>query len=225
MRFFLAELKVKGFEMKKLKNIISVALLIFVWNQNAFAVNSWQFKVFYGDQEIGEHHFFVEEQGDKRKVMIEANFNIDILFINVYSYKHKNTEIWQDSCLSSIESSTDDNGDKFIVSGTSGNDVFKIDSKLGVDEMDGCINTFAYWDMKFLENDFLLNSQTGEVVDVDISFIESEKKLIRNKMVNTNKYEIKTDDFNIDLWYSDSGEWVALNSTTQDGTTLRYQIK
>lgn len=211
--------------MKQLKNTMLISLLILVWNQNTYAVNSWQFKVFYGDQEIGEHHFVVEEEGGKRKVMIEADFNIDIFFINVYSYKHKNTEIWKDSCLRTIESSTDDNGDKFIVTGIDKDDVFKVVSKLGVDEVDGCVNTFAYWDMSFLENESLLNSQTGEIVDVDISFVANEKIRVRNKIVNTKRYEVRTDDFNIDLWYSDGGEWVALNSTTQDGTTLRYQIK
>ena len=71
----------------------------------------------------------------------------------------------------------------------------------------------------------MLNSQTGEIVDVDISFVADEKILVRNKMVNAKRYELKSDEFNIDLWYSDKDEWLALNSTTKDGTMLRYQIK
>ncbi|MDH5368608.1 MAG: DUF6134 family protein [Gammaproteobacteria bacterium] len=211
--------------MKKLINIISIALLIVGWNESLYAVNSWQFEVYYGDQQIGEHHFNAEKVGDMHKIMIEADFNIDILFINVYSYKHKNIEIWKDACLSSIESTTDDNGEKFKVVGMVNDDVFKVDTKHGIDEIEGCVNTFAYWDMRFLDSDYLLNSQTGEIVDVEISFISTEKILVRNKMLSTKRYKVKSDDFNIDLWYSESGDWVALNSTTQDGTTLRYQIK
>ena len=207
------------------KNRLTIFLLFFVWGQSSFAMNSWNFKVFYGDQEIGEHHFSLQKEGDRKKVMIEANFNIDILFINVYSYKHKNTEIWQDSCLSSIESSTDDNGEEFITSGKIENDVFKINSIQGPNEVEGCVNTFAYWDKNFLENEELLNSQTGEIVDVEISFVADEKILVRNEMVDAKRYELKSDEFNIDLWYSDKDEWLALNSTTKDGTMLRYQIK
>ena len=67
----------------KLKNILMILLLFLVWSQSSFAMNSWNFKVFYGDKEIGEHHFSLQKEGDKRRVMIEADFNIDILFINV----------------------------------------------------------------------------------------------------------------------------------------------
>lgn len=211
--------------MKLLKNIISIAFLLLAWNHNSYAVNSWQFKVFYGDQEIGEHHFSLKNEGDNRKVEIAANFNIDIFFINFYSYKHKNIEIWKGSCLNSIESSTDDNGEQFITRGKSEDEVFKIDSKLGANEVVGCVNTFAYWDKNFLDNEELLNSQTGEIVDVDISYVADERILVRDKMVNAKRYAVKTDEFNIDLWYSDNNEWLALNSTTKDGTTLRYQIK
>lgn len=225
MHFSQVVLNNKGAEMKQLKNIITVAFLILVWNQNAFAMNSWQFKVFYGDQEIGEHHFSLQKEGDKQKVMIEADFNIDILFINVYSYKHKNTEIWKGSCLSSIESLTDDNGEESFAKGKSENDIFKIDSTQGANEVDGCVNTFAYWDKNFIDNEALLNSQTGEIVDVEISYVADEKILVRDKMVNAKRYVLKSEEFNIDLWYSDKDEWLALNSTTKDGTTLRYQIK
>ena len=199
--------------------------MFFAWGQSSLAMNSWNFKVFYGDQEIGEHHFSLQKEGDKKKVSIEAEFNIDILFINVYSYKHTNTEIWQGSCLSSIESLTDDNGEEFITKGKFENEVFTIDSKQGANAVDGCVNTFAYWDKNFLDNETLLNSQTGEIVDVDISYVTDEKILVRDKMVNAKRYALKSDEFNIDLWYSDNDEWLALNSTTKDGTTLRYQIK
>jgi hypothetical protein len=209
----------------KLKNILVILLLFFAWSQNSFAMNSWNFKVFYGDKEIGEHSFFLQKEGDKRKILIAADFKIDILFINVYSYKHRNTEIWEGSCLSTIESITDDNGEAFITNGKYENGVFKINSKQGTNEVVGCVSTFAYWDKSFLDNEVLLNSQTGEIVDVDISFVADEKILIRDKVVNAKRYKLKSDKLNIDLWYSDENQWLALNSITKDGTNLRYQMK
>lgn len=207
------------------KHISALALFLTLWVQNVHAVESWQFKVFYGDTEIGEHHFNVVKIDDKQKVEINADFNVDILFINVYSYKHNNIETWKDSCLNSIDSSTIDDGETFLVEGFDEKGTFKIKSNLGYEEVDGCVKTFAYWDKRFLDSEALLNSQTGEYVDVDISFVADEKLLVRNEIIDTKRYEIKTDEFNIDLWYSDKNEWVALHSTTQDGTKLRYQIK
>ncbi|MBT6467580.1 MAG: hypothetical protein HOK50_07980, partial [Kordiimonadaceae bacterium] len=87
------------------------------------------------------------------------------------------------------------------------------------------VSTFAYWDKSFLDNEVLLNSQTGEIVDVDISFVADEKILVRDKVVNAKRYKLKSDKLNIDLWYSEENQWLALNSITKDGTSLRYQMK
>jgi hypothetical protein len=211
--------------MKQKKSISAFILLCTVMFQPIYAMESWQFKVFYGDTEIGEHHFKRVKDNGRQKVEINADFNVDIFFINVYSYKHNNIEIWKDSCLNSIESSTIDDGEKYLVAGVNEDGVFKIKSNLGYEEVDGCVKTFAYWDKGFLDSESLLNSQTGEIVDVDISFVADEKLLVRNKEISTKRYAVKTDEFNIDLWYSEKNEWVALHSTTQDGTKLRYQIK
>jgi hypothetical protein len=211
--------------MKAQKHISAFIIFLTMLVQNVYAVESWEFKVFYGDTEIGEHHFNLVNNNDREKVEIKADFNVDILFINVYSYKHNNIEIWKDSCLNSIESSTIDGGEKYLVEGVDEKGTFKIKSNLGYEEVDGCVKTFAYWDKEFLDSESLLNSQTGEIVDVDISYVADEKLLVRDKIIDTKRYEVKTDEFNIDLWYSDKNEWVALHSTTQDGTKLRYQIK
>ncbi|MCW8988807.1 MAG: DUF6134 family protein, partial [Gammaproteobacteria bacterium] len=198
--------------MKVHKHISIFALCLTILVQHAYAVESWEFKVFYGDTVIGEHHFNVVENDDNKKVEIKADFNVNIFFINVYSYKHKNIEIWKDSCLNSIESSTSDDGRNFLVEGADDKGTFKIKSNLGYEEVDGCVKTFSYWDKEFLDSEALLNSQTGEYVDVDISFVANEKLLVRNEIIDTKRYEVKTDEFDIDLWYSDKDEWVALHS-------------
>ena len=207
------------------KGISIIIILMLAYVPSLYAVGSWKFKVFYGDTEIGEHHFNLVKNKGSEKVEIKADFNVDILFINVYSYTHNNIEVWKNSCLNSIESSTIDGGDEYLVKGINENGTFKINSNLGYEEVDGCVKTFSYWDKTFLESESLLNSQTGEIVDVDISYVADEKLLVRDEFIDTKKYKVKTDEFNIDLWYSDKNEWVALHSTTQDGKKLRYQIK
>ncbi len=39
------------------------------------------------------------------------------------------------------------------------------------------------------------------------------------------RYALETRDFRIDLWYSPSKEWLALESRTESGRTIRYQIQ
>lgn len=211
--------------MKFLKKYTLLILLLLLTGNYAYAVDSWKFKVFYDDSEIGEHEFLRTHDNGGQKLTITADFNIDILFINVYSYKHRNVEKWNGQCLISINALTDDNGEIFEVNGKAEEKIFKLKTKYNEENIDGCVKTFSYWDNSILDSDTLLNSQTGELVDVDISFVANEEILVRNKLVSTRRYNLKTEDFTIDLWYSDNGEWVALNSITSDGAKLHYKIQ
>jgi len=211
--------------MKNLKLIISIFLTSLLANGAIANTKVWDFKVFYGESEIGQHVFEVDKTMDKSNVTIKATFDLSIFFIPVYSYRHNNTELWKGNCLHSIKSTTDDNGESFSVSGKETGDYFAIEKNGSNEEYSGCVKTFSYWDIDILESEELLNAQTGEVLDVEIDFVANEKKVIRNKEINTKRYILKTDEFNIDLWYSDDDEWVALNSITKDGGELSYVIQ
>jgi len=212
-------------KMSILKNITFMMSLFLAAGNFAYAVDSWRFKVFYDDSEIGEHTFSRATGTESQRITIKADFNIDIFFITVYRYKHRNIEQWQGECLVSINSLTDDNGDMFEVKGGIKGEVFNLKANERKENVDGCVKTFAYWDIDVLESDALLNAQTGEIVDVDISFIGHEEILVRNELMRTKRYKLKTEDFTIELWYSDKNEWVALNSITSDGAKLRYKIQ
>ena len=50
--------------------------------------------------------------------------------------------------------------------GTITDDGFQLSTNEGDTTLPGCISTFAYWDKSFLQHDQLLNSQTGEYLEV-----------------------------------------------------------
>ena len=70
----------------------------------------WLFRVYLDDREIGFHEFSVRERDGRFDVETTANFDVNILFFNAYSYNHKNRETWSGNCLEGIEAVTDDNG-------------------------------------------------------------------------------------------------------------------
>jgi len=207
----------------KFIQIITLTLLL---APISHANNSWRFKVFYDDTEIGEHIFKTSSIQNKTNVTIVAEFNVKVFFINAYNYQHTNYETWNGECLSSIYSSTDDNGEQQYVKGQADKDNFIIKTASGDNTINkNCIKSFSYWDVDILQSKQLLNSQTGELTPVDISFVSREDLIVRGIPTKTKRYVLKTKEFTIDLWYSNNNEWVALNSTTADGTNLRYQIQ
>jgi len=186
----------------------------------------WRFKVSLNKKEIGYHDFLVSGQGDQRMVKISADFDVKFLFFNAYSYDHDNLEIWKDGCLQQIESETDVNGDLLKVVGGTVTDGFSVTANESSPTTisSSCVRSFAYWDPAFLESKQLLNSQTGEIVDVDITDIGQESLVIDGQSVDAMRYQIAMKDGPITLWYTlDTMEWLALEAATEGGRTLRYE--
>jgi hypothetical protein len=61
-------------------------------------------------------------------------------------------------------------------------------------------------------------------VNVTVTPGGEEALLVRGNPVMARRYALRGPDLAIDLWYSPSNEWLALESTTEGGRRLRYQI-
>ena len=68
--------------------------------------NKLQFIAYLDDQEIGYHHFEIIDRANETVVLTQAEFDVRFMFIPVYSYEHKNREVWSNGCLLSLESET-----------------------------------------------------------------------------------------------------------------------
>ena len=185
----------------------------------------WNFRVFLDDREIGQHEFRVARDGGVQRVEIDARFDVKILFINAYRYRHNNVETWRDGCLVSIESSTDNNGQLVDVSGQIGQDGFEVAAAGEAEAFaDRCVKTFAYWNPAILSSSRLLNAQTGELVDVVVEELGVDEVRADELRLPAIKYRIRMDEGSIDLWYHrDSGDWLALEAPTESGRILRYE--
>jgi len=185
--------------------------------------STWRFKVFLDDKEIGYHNFFVAEHKGVKQLKSVANFEYKLLFVRLFHYEHENSEIWTGDCLQSINSRTDVNGEPFRVDGRREAGQFRVDSKGGEASLPECVMSFAYWNPKFLEQSFLLNTQDGEFLEVDISTPVFEELEVLGVSRPSYRYRLAAGALNLDLWYSTNNEWLALESEVQGGRTLRYE--
>jgi len=205
---------------------LALALLLPLADHSALAVaaapaREWRFKVFLEDSPIGEQTFRVTEEGPRSIVRIEASLDVKILFFTAYSYRHENEEVWEDGCLTSIRTKTDDNGEPFRVSGSRSGEAFLVETADGTESLPGCVHSFAYWNLDRLRNPRLLNSQTGKYEPVSVREIGQETLRYRGSDVRARRYALESAEFRIDLWYSEENEWLALESL-RGGRTLRY---
>jgi len=210
-------------------NIWFISLCGFFWLSTAMAFTSapqqWRFKVFLDEQEIGYHIVTVNPEKTRATVQIEASFDVKFLFFTAYRYQHNNRETWENNCLSTIESHTNDNGDTFYVTGQSEDQLLALNTHNGPQSLQGCVRTFAYWDPRLLQARRLLNAQTGEYLDVATDFIGNEELNINGNSILAKRYRLQSTDIVIDLWYSQNMHWLALQTTTESGNQLRYQLE
>lgn len=190
----------------------------------AAASDRWEFEVLLNDKEIGLHTFDVTPTEDGRRLETEASFDVRFLFVTAFSYRHQNTEVWQNGCLSSIDAVTDNNGEQLAVNGDATQDNFDVETPRGSETLSGCVRTFAYWNPEILNADRLLNSQTGEYEAVDVVYAGSDTVEIGDTAIDADRYTMSAKGGDISLWYStDDQRWLALEAPAKGGRTIRYR--
>ena len=191
----------------------------------ATETRDWRFEVLLDDKQIGYHDFNVTDDGQRQVLETEASFDVKFLFITAFRYRHQNTEVWNDGCLSSIAAATDNNGDLLEVDGRQVDDAFRLSRDSGEATLEDCVQTFAYWNPAILDAERLLNSQTGEYESVSVEFEGEDRITLDGSPVDALRYRLMAEAGDIKLWYSDDSarRWLALEAPAKGGRTLRYQ--
>ncbi len=185
---------------------------------------NWNFSVYLDDKPIGYHRFELRQQGERSELRSTARFDVKVLFINAYQYVHDDSESWQGDCLQSMTASTDDNGKQLSVKAAKQGDEIGVTNREHHYALPGCVMSFAYWNPLMLQQTRLLNAQTGEYDAVTIKFVGEVTLQVRGVSQMAKQYRLTGNKLSIDLWYSSSGDWLALQSTTESGRRLRYVL-
>lgn len=204
--------------------LAALLLLIAGTPPSLAATGDWDFRVLLDGREIGRHRFTLAGAGEGVVLRSEAQFDVRVLFISAYRYVHEAVERWQDGCLQSLASRTETNGERIAVSAQSQGGRLAVTGPAGIDLHDGCVMSFAYWDPRILQAERLLNSQTGELVPVQVTPQGQETVLVRGQLRPASRHRISGPDLSIDLWYAD-GRWVALEALAEGGRRLRYELQ
>jgi hypothetical protein len=186
----------------------------------------WAFDVYLDKSKIGTHTFTLNEN----TLTSKANFNVKVLFINAYKYDHTAKEQWAGDCLSALEANTIENKIVTKVNGKLDGGTFNIKNGNQEQTLPACVMTFAYWNPKILEQSKLLNPQNAEYLDTTITKLGDAKTEVKGKPTDTAHYKITgalkgVKKLNIELWYNQDNDWVALKSVTPEGYNIIYRLK
>jgi hypothetical protein len=188
----------------------------------------WQFSVMLDGRAIGTHRFELRPAGDAARALTsDARFDVKVLGLTVYRYRHQARERWQGDCLDHIESRTEDAGEVTVVRGQAVDGVFRVtadtDRKPLQSQAQGCLTSFAYWNPRQLANQQqLLDQGTGRIQPVTITPLPATRIDVRGNPTTVTGLRISGLKAPIDVWYADD-HWVGLD-TTAEGRALTYRL-
>jgi hypothetical protein len=187
----------------------------------------YEFEVQLDGKPIGTHSFeVVAGAADARSIKSQASFDVRLLGITLYRYRHRAEEHWQAGCLQRIDALTSDNGREIAVRGQRAAAGFRLDAPSAQDFGGECVSSYAYWDPdRLLAQRELLNPQTGKLDAVRIEALGEEQLELRTGRQAARRYRLLGDELNIELWYSPDGRWLQLASTTSGNRRLLYRLR
>jgi hypothetical protein len=194
------------------------------------ARSRWDFEVLLDDSPIGSHRFTVTRDGDKTQVESLAAFDVKLLGLSVFRYRHEAREQWSGDCLVALQSKTNDDGtpeqvNARAVAGSGLQVRAEVKGATREQTLPGCVMSFAYWNPSMLRQTALLNGQTGKLTAVTIDSLPDGKVQVGSRLVEVRRYRLKGGDHPLVLSYSPQGEWLALESTVSGGKHLLYRLR
>ncbi|MFK7915380.1 MAG: DUF6134 family protein [Pseudomonadales bacterium] len=184
-----------------------------------------RFDIEFDGKRLGQHEFQVTQQENgKTKVVSIVEMRYRLAFVTLFRYQHSATEQWRDGCLTTLSSTTNDDGERYAVEGAQTSEGFVVKHRLPKSEQERiaetCPASFAYWQPEALQRSALINAQTGRLEPVQVARTGTRQL----GDVTTEHWTIETEnEGTIELWYAASdGRWLQLQHTSEDGVLL-YQ--
>jgi Family of unknown function (DUF6134) len=205
-----------------MRTLVLAGLFAAAWPAAQADMQAWSFRVLLDGREIGQHRFTLLGTAAQREVRSSAQFDVKVLTVPLYRYRHEAVEQWVGNCLQSLTSRTETNGAREEVRATARGDGLVVEGAGASREHAGCLMTFAYWDPQILAARRLLNSQTGELVPVNVTSHGEQTLTVLGQPKSARHYRISASRLQIDLWYA-GNQWVALEAITEGGKPLRYE--
>ncbi|MHA7872809.1 MAG: DUF6134 family protein [Hyphococcus sp.] len=168
---------------------------------------------------IGFHQVDVREEGGDFIVDTFIEMRVKFGPIPVFRYDHEAREIWRDGTVVSIDSETNYNGDETFVSARRDETgALYIDGSDYQGPAPSNAMPSSYWDKGLVEAEALINTQTGEIIDIDV---EPLGETLAPHNASAEQYRV-VGSIALDIWY-DGPRWVG-SQFTIDGEELVYEL-
>lgn len=183
---------------------VAVALLSALGAARAGEIETRDFAVLVGGRAAGEVHMTVHKQ-DSGAVSVRTDTDVKIAILAArYRYSFRGLEVWKDRRLVRLDSNTDDNGKRHLVSAAAAPDGLRVK----VNNVERSIKAEAwvstYWtlpDPKLRAGALVvLDADNGRDFPATLKYVATEKMRVAGQEVSLNHYRLMGKTA-VDLWY------------------------
>jgi len=172
---------------------------------------------------IGSHTLVFTRDGNTTQVDIAIELKITVAFIPVYRYSHRNLERWREGRLTSIDTSTDDDGERFFVKGINDSSGLRVESSAGSRIFPSDIIPTSYWNPLTVNAPQLLNSQNGVAVKASIAPQGADQIQTAQGAIEAKHFSV-SGDLKLEVWYDSDDVLARIRFRAErDGSVIDYR--
>jgi Family of unknown function (DUF6134) len=183
------------------------------------------FDLYRKNDKVGTHKISFTQLGDVLEVDIAIDIRSKILFLP-FRYQHRNKERWRGSTMLSLESQTQVNDRKDVLSVRASRDGFDVTANGKASRIEGDIKSTSYWLSQTVAQARLLNSQKGKVIFVTASAPKSINVPATGGSLAARETRMAdTKNFNVNVSYDSKGCLVGMSFKPPiDSTPIVYRL-
>ena len=171
--------------------------------------DTYDFVVLCNGNPVGHHTVHVREHDGQTDVDTNIAVSVSLAGLQLYRYRHVGSEHWENGRLISLESITDDDGERMhLVVRRADDDRLVIEGSDGVKTVSGDFLPASYWNPAILTRREVIDNQSGKLLQVSV------------KPLGEGRFGV-SGDVNFEVDYRE-GRWSGLRFS-YDGAEVAYQ--
>ncbi len=184
-----------------------------------------QFAVFYHDNRIGTHIVRSTPVGEGIRVDTEVDMTVKLLFLTMFSYRHRSQETWQGGRLLAIESVTTEDNETMRVDGAATPRGFRVVGKAGPFIAPAAtLTSNCLWSTLILQQETVIDAQYGGVEGLTVHRLADEQIMVAGRPVAVTPFRLITPDLAGTMRYDAAGAWMGCQ-VERRGSILEYRLE
>ncbi|MBL4619218.1 MAG: hypothetical protein GXP04_10650 [Alphaproteobacteria bacterium] len=167
---------------------------------------------------IGYHHVDVHETAFGTVVFTEIEMRVRLGPVPLFKYDHDSREVWREGEIITIDSDTNNNGEKTYLRAQREDGVLQIDGSGYQGPAPAEAMPSSYWDKSMIAANTIISTLTGEIIDVSVEHVG---ETLAPHFVKAEQYRV-TGTVTLDIWYD--GQQMVGSQIIIDGEELTYVL-